>query len=111
MIRKIDSHELEVLDRVLAVGAKGEISNAVLSSTSALNVTAQCQCGCATVWFGPKGDAASGRIVAESFGSANGEHVEVIVWMDDGVLVGLEIVGSLQPPLPSIESIEAYPAP
>jgi hypothetical protein len=111
MIRKIGPHELQVLDRVLAVGAKGGISDDVLSSTRSLNITAECQCGCATIWFGPRGDAASGRIVAEAFGRADEEHVEVIVWIDEGILVGLEIVGGLQPPLPSIESIQAYPDP
>jgi hypothetical protein len=111
MIRKIGSHEQQVLDRVIAVGATGEINDDILSSTSSLNVTAQCQCGCATVWFGPKGDAASGRIVAQAFGSVDEEHVEVIVWMDEGVLVGLELVGPRRASLPSVESIRAYPNP
>lgn len=111
MIRKISPHELRVLDRVLAVGAKSGISDDVLTSTGSLNVTTECQCGCATVWFGPKGDAASGRIVAEASGSVDGEPVEVIVWMDEGVLVALEVVGALQPPLPSFETIQAYPDP
>lgn len=68
-------------------------------------MTAPCKCGCATVWFGPQGDAANGVKVAEACGTWNGQTINVIVWSADGQIVGLEVVGAGAVGLPDPASV------
>lgn len=86
----------------------GELSPEVLETVGQLRVTATCTCGCATVWFGPDGDAASGIKMAEACGTWNGETIDVIVWAIQGRIVGLEVVGNGAPGLPELASVRAY---
>ena len=93
MLRPISSSEAAVLRRALEVGASRAISPAVLGCISSLQVTAACKCGCATVWFGPKGDATVGDVLADAVATSNGQTVQVIVWSQGEAIVGLEVVG------------------
>jgi hypothetical protein len=107
-IRPISPSEAAVLERALQVGALPSPSEAALASISDLRVTASCKCGCATVWFGPKGDAANGTMAAETCGTWADQTVGVIVWVDDDQIVGLEVVGAGAVGLPDPASVRPY---
>jgi len=66
MIRSISIDEAAVLERTLQVGSVRALSPKVMESVGKLPVTAPCKCVCATVWFGPDRDAASGTKFAEA---------------------------------------------
>lgn len=107
MIRPISNAEASVLENVLRVGAVGILSPEVVTSVRRLHVTATCKCGCATVWFGPKGDAANGNMAAEACGTWNGEAVDLIVWCIGEQIIGLEVVGADSPGLPDPVSVRS----
>ena len=104
-IRPISLDEVAVLERALQVGCSPGPSEAVLASITDLRVTASCECGCATVWFGPKGDAAKGVRAADVCGTWSDQTIEVIVWVDDDQIVGLELVGAGAVGLPDPASV------
>ena len=108
MPRQISPSEVAVLERTLQVGAIGEIEPSIFPSLRSLQVTANCKCGCATVWFGPKGDAANGRILAEALATSNGQNVSVIVWAEGTAIIGLEVVGPGSMPLPEVATVRNY---
>jgi hypothetical protein len=108
MLRAISPSELAVLERTLQVGGAGPVPESIFSSLQALQVTAVCKCGCATVWFGPKGDAASGHRLAEAQGTVNGQSMEVFVWSEGESVIGLELVGPGPMPLPDARTIRGY---
>ena len=104
MLRPISHSEAAVLRRALEVGAGRAIPSAIFDSLSSLQVTAMCKCGCATVWFGPKGDATVGEVLADAVATSNDQTVQVIVWSQGEAIVGLEVVGvpgALTLPVPS----------
>ena len=105
VIRPISSVEAAVLENVLRVGAVGTLSSEAVASVKRLCVTATCKCGCATVWFGPKGEAANGSMAAEACGTWEGETIGIIVWCADGQIVGLEVVGTGTLGLPDPASV------
>ncbi|QNK01353.1 hypothetical protein [Dyella telluris] len=111
MTRPISSIEATVLENAVRIGAVGNLSPETVASIRQLSVTATCKCGCATVWFGPKGDAAKGSIAAEACGTWNGVTIDIIVWCTDGQIVGLEVVGAGKVGLPdptSVRSMEQW---
>ena len=105
MSRPISQPEAAVVERSLKVAPRGEISSELLASVQSLYVTATCDCGCATVWFGPDGDASNGKIIADARATADGSDIDVIVWFSAGAIVGLELVGVGAVPLPIAASI------
>src|SRR5690349_7533240 len=108
MSRPISKSEALVLQRVLAVGAMAPVSPEVLASIQSLQITATCKCGCATVWFGPDGDATIGQKLAEAVALSDGQQIAVIVWAQNNAIAGLELVGYGQIPLPNPLSIRGY---
>ena len=108
MSRPISTAELAVLERTLRVGATGVVSADIFSSLHTLQVTANCKCGCATVWFGPKGDAASGHRLAEAQAISNDQNLEVLVWSEGESVIGLELVGPGPMALPDALTIRGY---
>lgn len=107
-IRPISPDEVAVLERALQVGSKSAPSAAASASISELRVTASCKCGCATVWFGPKGDAENGVMAAEACGTWAEQTIGVIVWVVDDQIVGLELTGAGAVGLPDPASIRPY---
>ena len=107
MTRPISTAEAMVLESALQVGPIGTLSREAVSAIRGLCVTASCKCGCATVWFGPQGDAdaALGTKVAEACGTWNGGSVDIIVWSADGQVVGLELIGAGPVGLPDPMSV------
>jgi hypothetical protein len=105
VIRPISSVEATVLENVLRVGAGGALSPETVASIGRLAVTATCKCGCATVWFGPKGDATNGSIAAEACGTWNGVTIDIIAWCVEEQIVGLELVGPGAVGLPEPASV------
>jgi hypothetical protein len=105
MTRPISAAEAMVLENALQVGPLGTLSPEAVSAIRGLCVTASCKCGCATVWFGPKGDATLGIKVAEACGTWSGGSVDIIVWSADGQIVGLELVGAGPVGLPDPASV------
>lgn len=105
MTRPITANEAVVLEHALRVGAVSMLSPEAMSSVRDLRVTASCKCGCATVWFGPHGDAARGIKAAEACGTWNRHTIHVIVWSADGQIVGLEVVGAGTVGLPDPASL------
>ena len=108
MSRPISKSETLVLERVLAVGALTPISQEVLASIHSLHVTAACKCGCATVWFGPDGDATIGKNIAEAVALSGRQKIVIIVWAQNGAIAGLELVGYGKVPLPNSLTIRSY---
>lgn len=108
MSRPISKSEALVLERALAVGALTPISQEVLASIHSLQVTATCKCGCATVWFGPDGDATIGQTLAEAVALSDRQKIAVIVWAQNGAIAGLELVGYGKMPLPNPLTIRSY---
>ena len=108
MSRPISSSELAVLERTLRVGAAGIVPASIFSSLHALQVTAHCKCGCATVWFGPKGDAANGHRLAEAQATSDGQDMQVLVWSEGESVIGLEVVGPGPMQLPEPRTIRGY---
>ena len=108
MHRSISVQEAKILERALAVGAKERIASQTAASISSLCVTASCKCGCATVWFGPTGDSANGRILADARATSDDQDVDVLVWAIDDTLVGLEFVGGHLASLPDPASVRGY---
>jgi len=109
--RPISKSEAAVLKRALEVGASEEISPGILASIAALRVTAGCKCGCATVWFGPDGDATVGHMLADALATSNGQEIQVIVWSQGNAIVGLELVGFGTPALlPDAAFVRGYGA-
>jgi hypothetical protein len=82
VLRHISLEEAEILRRTLEVGATEAISAELYASISKLPITAVCECGCKTVWFGPNGAAATGNILAEGFAVQGGQPLEIIVWSE-----------------------------
>lgn len=105
MTRPITSVEAEVLEQALRADPVSRLLPEAIDSVRSLRVTAPCKCGCATVWFGPQGDAANGVKVAEACGTWNGQTINVIVWSADGQIVGLEVVGAGAVGLPDPASV------
>jgi hypothetical protein len=109
MSRPISMQEAALLERVLAVGANEPISPALVAAIPSLQVTATCKCGCATVWFGPDGEATLGHNLAEVVATAGGRSVSVIAWSQGDALVGLEVVGHEGPAgLPNPLTVKGY---
>jgi len=108
MYRSISSQEAMVLERTLAVGATAQVSSATVASVRNLRVTASCKCGCATIWFGPDGDSANGRKIADARATSEGQDIEVLVWSIDDAIVGLEFVGPTPAALPDPASVRGY---
>ncbi|RYF30871.1 MAG: hypothetical protein EOO23_04095 [Comamonadaceae bacterium] len=108
MSRPITNVEAAIVERALQVALKSDVSANVIASVRYLQVTATCLCGCATVWFGPDGNASSGKIVADARATAGGEDIDVIVWSDQGAIVGLEFVGVGVVPLPDPSSVRGH---
>jgi hypothetical protein len=109
-LRPISSEEAAIVRRTLEVAAVLPVSQEVLNSIDALQVTALCSCGCRTVWFGPEGEASIGRILADGWFQTAGGSVGVIVWLDREIIVGLELVYFDGDPtvLPNPEDIRGY---
>ena len=111
MLRQISDSEAAVLRRALEVGASEEVAPSIFASIASLRVTAGCKCGCATIWFGPKGDATVGHMLADARATSNEQEIEVIVWSIDNAIVGLELVGFGDPAsLPDPVSVRSYGA-
>lgn len=108
MSRLISPMEAAIVERALQVAPTTEVAQEVFASIHSLQVTATCDCGCATVWFGPEGAASTGRILADARGTADGQDMDVIVWSSQGALVGLELVGVGATPLPQPESVRGH---
>ncbi|MEF3082171.1 hypothetical protein V3391_08080 [Luteimonas sp. SMYT11W] len=108
MSRPISHQEAKLVARVLAVGAKVPPGPALIASIPALSVTATCRCGCATIWFGPDGDATVGHLLAEAPASIDGASVAVIVWSQGDAIAGLEIIGYEASGLPGPLSVTGY---
>ncbi|WP_445145047.1 hypothetical protein [Dyella sp. Tek66A03] len=108
MIRSISLEEASVVERTVQVGAVRAVSPEMMASVGQLKVTASCKCGCATVWFGPDGDAAAGTKVAEACGTWNGQTIDIIVWAVDDQIVGLEVAGAGSVGLPASASVRRY---
>ena len=105
MSRPITNAEAAIVERALQVAPTPDLSADLIASVRSLQVTATCRCGCATVWFGPDGAASTGKIVADVRATAGGEDIDVIVWSDQGAIVGLEFVGVGVVPLPDPSSV------
>lgn len=97
-----------VLESAVAVGATRSVAPAVIASIRNLRVTANCQCGCATIWFGPEGDAANGQILADARAMSGGKNIGIIVWAIDDAIVGLEFVGPTSAVLPDPSTVQGY---
>ena len=110
MTRPISPLEALIVERVLEIAPTGNATPMLAASIRALHVTAGCKCGCATVWFGPHGDASTGKIVADARATAGGQDIDVIVWASQGAIVGLELVGTGAVPLPAADSIRQHGA-
>ena len=108
MIRPISQEEAAVLGRTLQVGAVASVSPEMMGTVAKLKVTASCRCGCATVWFGPDRDEALGTKAAEACGTWNGETIDIVVWSDDGQIVGMEVAGAGSGGLPDPASVRRY---
>jgi len=95
---------------VLAVGANEPILPVSIASVPTLQVTANCKCGCSTVWFGPDGEATIGHNLAEALASIGGETVTVIAWSQGTAIVGLEILahGHTGSGLPNPLTVRGY---
>ena len=110
MSRPISQLEAAVVVRALQVAPCGEAPMPFIESVQSLHVTATCDCGCATVWFGPEGAGSSGTIVADARATADGSDIDVIVWSSAEAIVGLELVGVGAVPLPAVDSIRQHGA-
>jgi hypothetical protein len=110
MSRPISQLEASIIERALRVAPRGEVPPLLVESVQSLYVTATCDCGCATVWFGPEGAGSSGKIVADARATADGADIDVIVWSSAETIVGLELVGIGAVPLPSVGSIRQHEA-
>jgi hypothetical protein len=110
MPRPISKQEIALIERVLSIGANEPISPALIAAVPSLQVTATCNCGCATVWFGPDGNATVAHNLAEVAASADGCPVTVIAWSQGDAIVGLEIVGYEEQPagLPNPLTVRRY---
>jgi hypothetical protein len=108
MSRPISQLEAAIVERALLVAPCGEVSPLLIESVQSLHVTATCDCGCATVWFGPEGAGSTGRIVADARATAGGAAIDVIVWSNAGAIVGLELVGVDAVPLPAVDSVRQH---
>jgi hypothetical protein len=106
--RPISTSEAAVLRRALEVGAVRAVAPEVLSAIDTLQVTAGCKCGCATVWFGPTGDATVGQHLAGALATSDGQSIEVLVWSIGEAIVGLELVGHGAVALPDSTSVRSY---
>ena len=108
MSRLISKTEVQVIERVLKVAPTQEIPAEALASLRSLQVTATCKCGCGTLWFGPDGDGSTGSILADGRGTADGRDMDLIVWFNQGAIVGLELVGHDARSLPELGSIRPH---
>lgn len=108
MLRQISPQEASIVERALRVGATGPVAPELFASIHSLHVTAGCKCGCATVWFGPKGDATVGQLLADAHATSGGQEVQVMVWFKDGAIVGLELAGPGSSSLPPADSVRSY---
>jgi hypothetical protein len=108
MSRPISEIEAAVVERVMKVAPMRDIGGEVFSTVRSLRVTATCKCGCGTLWFGPDGDASTGVILADARGTAEGGDMDLIVWFNQGAVVGLELVGVDAVSLPAIDSIRGH---
>ena len=108
MSRPISETEAAVVERALRVAPTSALTLDVFASIRSLQVTATCKCGCATLWFGPDGDASTGAILADARGTSDGRDMDLIVWFSEGAIVGLELVGVDATSLPTIESIRGH---
>lgn len=97
-----------MVERVLQVAPTREVPDEVLASLASLRVTGTCKCGCGTLWFGPEGEASAGSILADGRGTADGRDMDLIVWFDQGAIVGLELVGDDARSMPDIDSIRPH---
>jgi hypothetical protein len=96
------------LERALRVGALTQIALELFAAIPFLHVTANCKCGCATIWFGPKGDASNGRMLADALATSAGQDIQVMVWAIEEAIVGLELVGPGPIALPDASSVRSY---
>jgi hypothetical protein len=110
MSRPISPLEALVVERALQVAPTRDASASLVATIQSLQVTANCNCGCATVWFGPDGDASGGKIVADARATSGDQDIDVIVWASQGAIVGLELVGVGAVPLPAVDSIRQHGA-
>jgi hypothetical protein len=106
--RQISPLEANVLERTLRVGAVTQVTPEMFAAIPSLHVTANCKCGCATIWFGPKGDASSGRMLADALATSGDQNIQVIVWAIEDAIVGLELVGPGPVALPDASSVRSY---
>jgi hypothetical protein len=106
--RQISPSEASVLERALRVGALTQIAPELFAAIPFLHVTANCKCGCATIWFGPKGDASNGRMLADALATSAGQDIQVMVWAIEEAIVGLELVGPGPIALPDASSVRSY---
>ncbi|GAB2524798.1 hypothetical protein [Lysobacter humi (ex Lee et al. 2017)] len=100
MSRSIHPQEAAVIKAALAAAPTAACTPEIVASVPNLRVTAGCECGCATVWFGPAGAASTGSIVADARATAGTQDIDVIVWASEQEIVGLELVGEGAVPLP-----------
>lgn len=108
MTRQISPLEASVLERALRVGAVTQVTPEMFAAIPSLHVTANCKCGCATIWFGPEGDASCGRMLADALATSGGQNVQVMVWAIENAIVGMELVGSGPVALPDASSVRSY---
>ena len=112
--RSTTSEESVVLRTALSI-TSGEDSLRDLAATlEDLVVTAVCECGCASVSFGPEPEPGDSRPIADCIGrTPDGGDVGVLVWASRERLSGLEVYdlgageGHLVLPLP--ESLRPFP--
>jgi len=108
MSRLISKTEAAVVERALQVAPTKGVAPEVFASVASLHVTAICKCGCGTLWFGSDGDASTGIILADARGTADGRDMDLIVWFNQGSIVGLELIGVNALSLPQITSIRPH---
>ena len=110
MLRSILASEISLIERAISVAPTDRAATAKLEALGNLQVTAYCDCGCGTVWFGPDGNASNGPLLADAVATSDGEFVQLLVWgSESGEIIGLEVVGFRADPvlLPELESVRA----
>lgn len=89
--REITAQEAEVLELALQRGRLVALPDSVFANLRELRVVGVCECGCRSIYLSP--ESQTDRRVADTFGrTADGRHVDVMVWGVDGRITALELV-------------------
>ena len=93
-VRRISTHEMDVVRRAVQSAAVEGIQLPSLENLASLTVVSRCACGCASVDFKLLGAGEIAEVVADAIGdTSSGEEVGVLVFGVNGRITGLEIVG------------------